>query len=68
MPATDHYHFHLTEDDSEDFVNWRTALNGTEDSALQKIDALLYERGRVIISAKQPEGLTENDTWLEEVG
>ena len=67
MPDTAHYHFHLTDDD-ENFIDWRTALNGMEDSALQKIDALLVVRGRVIISGQQPEGLTEQDTWLEEVG
>ncbi len=68
MAETRYYHLHLTDSDAEKFLAWREAMNGTEASNMVKIDAALYEKERVVISAEQPEGLTENDTWLEEVG
>ena len=67
MPDTEHYHFHLTDGNTENFIDWREAINGTGDSALKKIDTALFEKERVIVAAQQPVGLTENDTWLEEV-
>ena len=68
MAETRNYHLHLTDDNAETFLFWRQAINGTVDSNMIKIDQAIYEKERVVISAEQPEGLTENDTWLEEVG
>ncbi len=68
MPETSNLKLPITEDDREDFIDWRNSLNGPgEDSAMAKIDKAVAERERVYISAEQPEGMTEKDTWLKEV-
>ncbi len=41
MSETTNYKLHLTDDGSEPFLDWRKAINGTENSNMVKIDAAL---------------------------
>ncbi len=41
MSETTNYKLHLTDDESEPFLDWRKAINGTENSNMVKIDAAL---------------------------
>ena len=41
---TANYGLYITDDSSEKFLNWRTKMNGTEDSNMIKIDTALGEK------------------------
>lgn len=44
MSETVNYGLHLTDDNSEKFHDWRTKMNGTEDSNMVIIDTVLGEK------------------------
>lgn len=44
MSKTTNYGLYVTDDSSERFYDWRTKMNGTTDSNMQKIDAALGEK------------------------
>lgn len=44
MSETTNYHLYLTDDDTTRFLDWRNAMNGTEDSNMIKIDEALSEK------------------------
>lgn len=46
MAATTNYNLHLTDSDSERFLDWREAMNGTTDSNMIKIDTALGEKAQ----------------------
>ena len=41
MSETTNYKLHLSDDNTEKFLDWREKMNGTEDSNMMKIDAAL---------------------------
>ena len=51
--TTANYGLYITDDSSERFLEWRTKMNGTENSNMVKIDAALGEKANssVLISA-----------------
>ncbi len=44
MSETTNYKLHLTGDNTENFLDWREKMNGTEDSNMIKIDNALGEK------------------------
>lgn len=44
MSETENYHLHLTDGNTETFVEWRNKINGPKDSNMQKIDQALCEK------------------------
>lgn len=44
MSETTNYGLYLTDDSSENFLDWREKMNGKEDSNMTKIDAALSEK------------------------
>lgn len=44
MSETVNYKLHLTDDSSEKFLDWRTKMNGTDNSNMVKIDKALGEK------------------------
>lgn len=44
MSETANYKLHLTDSDTERFLDWRNAMNGTENSNMVKIDKALGEK------------------------
>ncbi len=53
MSETTNYGLYITSDSSEKFLEWRTKMNGTENSNMVKIDAALGEKANssVLVSA-----------------
>lgn len=51
--TTANYGLYITDDSSERFLEWRTKMNGTENSNMVKIDAALGEKANssVLVSA-----------------
>lgn len=44
MSETTNYHLPLTDDDQTRFLDWRNSINGPVDSAMTKIDTVLFEK------------------------
>lgn len=44
MAQTTNYNLHLTDDSNERFLDWREAMNGTDNSNMIKIDTALGEK------------------------
>lgn len=44
MSETTNYKLHLTDDNSERFLDWRKAMNGTDNSNMVKIDVALANK------------------------
>lgn len=53
MSETTNYGLYITSDSSEKFLEWRTKMNGTENSNMVKIDTALGEKANssVLVSA-----------------
>lgn len=50
MSETTNYGLYITSDSSEKFLEWRTKMNGTENSNMVKIDTALGEKANSSIS------------------
>lgn len=50
MSETTNYGLYITSDSSEKFLEWRTKMNGTENSNMVKIDTVLGEKANSSIS------------------
>lgn len=46
MSETANYGLYITDDSSETFFNWRTKMNGTENSNMTKIDTALNDKAK----------------------
>lgn len=44
MSTTTNYGLYITDDSSETFQNWRSGMNGVDDSNMIKIDNALYQK------------------------
>jgi len=63
MATTTNYGLYLTDDALTKFIDWRNLMNGTGDSNMVKIDAILKEKAD---STTMDEALEQIDTKLDE--